>query len=121
MCGPAGGGKTTFSVELAARRGLIVVHTDDFKDAPWDDVPSLVGRRLDELRDEAAVVLEGVRALSCVHHLGLAASVDEVWWCDRFPQKEGTAGMTQRQLDLLRQMARRLPSPRCTSGRRRPG
>lgn len=109
VCGPAGGGKSTWAGRLAEERGLEVVATDDLMHLPWDEVPYAVGRRLASFPPDATVVLEGVRALSTVDKLGLAPDVVETWWCEDGPGRPGASGMTTRQRSLLQKLGRRMP------------
>jgi hypothetical protein len=110
VCGPAGGGKTTLAGQLAEALDCPVVATDSYKHLAWDEVPLAVGESL-ALFDEpgAVVVLEGVRALSAVQKCGIANRVREVIWVEIGAEKPGTAGMTTRQRNLLRELP--LPAP----------
>jgi len=102
VAGPAGGGKTTLARKLASQTpNSQMVSTDDFMSVPWDQVRYAVQRELDAIPDGRTVILEGVRALSSVHHLNLVP--DKVYWSDR-AEKPGTKNMTSRQVDLLTKM-----------------
>lgn len=102
VAGPAGGGKTTHARKLAEETGYAVVHTDDWKDSPWSSVPKEVKKVVEAI--DRPLILEGVRALSCVFHNGWGAIVEIVWWCDHGPGRDGCEGLETRQRRLVSEM-----------------
>lgn len=68
-------GKTSLTRQVSDRP---VIHTDDWMDMPWDEVPALVGTACEGL---AAFVLEGVRGPDALRKGGV--EVDAVVWLSR--------------------------------------
>ena len=98
VSGPAGGGKTTFAKSLEGD-GVRVISTDDFIGIPWDEVSSAVAEAMKD--PPPTVVIEGVRAISSVYHLGLIPDV--VYWV-RYGRKPRTKALESRQIVLLKMM-----------------
>lgn len=110
VAGPAGGGKSTFAKKLAEMRGLKIVCTDDYKDLPWAEVPHKVARDCwVAMEGGKDVILEGVRALSTIHHEEMAPMVSEFWWAHVGKLKPNCEGMHRRQEDLAHSMRHELP------------
>lgn len=100
VAGPPGGGKTTFAEGLKGE-DVEVISTDDFIHLPWENVPAAVGQAI-KASKAPNVVVEGVRAVSCVYHMGMTPDV--VYWVHIQQQKRGGRGLTIRQRELLNKM-----------------
>ncbi len=72
VAGPPRTGKTTYTSKVSDRP---VIHTDDWMDWPWRDVPELVAQ---ECAKHDSFVVEGVRAPDAMRRGGL--EVDAVLW-----------------------------------------
>lgn len=75
IAGPPRTGKTTFTARVSDRP---VIHTDDWMDWPWREVPRLVAEACAGLD---SFVVEGVRAPDALREGGL--EVDAVLWLSR--------------------------------------
>lgn len=88
-------GKTTLSQQVADRP---VIHTDDWIEAPWEDVPHIV---IAACKDKPRYVVEGVQVPRALRK-GL--EVDAVVWLDQpfahlNPRQVGMAKAVQTVLD----------------------
>lgn len=83
ICGGPGSGKSEFALELSARYGLPVLHTDDLTTLEWSEQSVVAARWLNR---EGSWIIEGVtmvRALRKWLARGSGLPFDTIYWMER--------------------------------------